>query len=75
MTGGREKSRKEMKNKKNGRDSKMVQREERRRRLYTLVYTSYRYEREHKVLKPDPKMAVHKPSLQAKQKTVMALNK
>lgn len=33
------------------------------------------YEREHKVLKPDPKMAVHKPSLQAKQKTVMALNK
>lgn len=33
------------------------------------------YEREHKVLKPDPKMAGHKLSLQAKQKTVMAPNK
>lgn len=33
------------------------------------------YEREHKVLQPDIKMAVHKPSLQAKQKTVMAPNK
>lgn len=33
------------------------------------------YERELGVLKPDPKMAVHKLSLQAKQKTVMAPNK
>lgn len=34
------------------------------------------YEREHDVLKLDPNMmAVHKPSRQAQQKTVMAPNK
>lgn len=41
MMGGREISRKEMKNKKNGRDSKMVQRGKEETTIYT-VYTSYR---------------------------------
>lgn len=43
---------------------------------YIQLYVHHTgYEREHEVLKPDPKMAVHKLSPQAKEKTVMAPNK
>lgn len=55
-------------------DLKMVQKEGGDNYIHLYIHHTD-YEREHKVLKSDPKMAGHTLSLQAKQKTVMAPNK
>lgn len=77
MEEGREKYRKrDEEEEKGGRVEKKWFKEKRGGDDYIHLYIHHTgYEREHEVLKPDPKMAVHKLSLQAKQKTVMAPNK